>query len=230
MKKIIMLGDSTCAIKTPEARPETGWGEEFYRFVKPDWTILNYAKNGRSTRSCLKEGIFKEALMNAGEGDWALIEFGHNDQKTDDRGTDAFTTYIANLKYMASSLTAKGVSVIFITSVPRRIFRDGRLVDTHKDYIAAMKAAGHQAGVPVLDITIPVMLSLAVMGDDESRKYYMNFQPGLYPNYPEGRNDDTHLRKEGALWISSFVRDEMLSLKPEFLRIDEEAEAQQEES
>ncbi len=218
MNRLILLGDSTCAIKTPEARPETGWGEKIYLFMKPEWSVLNYAKNGRSTRSCLKEGIFREALMNAEEGDWAVIQFGHNDQKTDERGTDAFTTYIANLKYMASSLMEKGVKVIFITSVPRHRFVDGKIVDTHKDYIAAMKAAGHQLSVPVLDITIPLMIDEAMMGEEESRKYYMNFGPGIYPNYPDGKEDNTHLRPEGAKWVASEIASQMKKLDVDFLR------------
>ena len=218
MNKLILLGDSTCAIKTPEARPETGWGEKIYLFMKPEWTVLNYAKNGRSTRSCLKEGIFREALMNAEEGDRAVIQFGHNDQKTDERGTDAFTTYIANLKYMASSLMEKGVKVIFVTSVPRHRFVDGKIVDTHKDYIAAMKTAGHQLGIPVLDITIPLMIDEAMMGEEESRKYYMNFGPGLYPNYPDGKEDNTHLRPEGAKWVASEIASQMKKLDVDFLR------------
>ena len=218
MNRLILLGDSTCAIKTPEARPETGWGEKIYLFMKPEWTVLNYAKNGRSTRSCLKEGIFREALMNAQEGDRAVIQFGHNDQKTDERGTDAFTTYIANLKYMASSLMEKGVKVIFITSVPRHRFVDGKIVDTHKDYIAAMKTAGHQLGIPVLDITIPLMIDEAMMGEEESRKYYMNFGPGLYPNYPDGKEDNTHLRPEGAKWVASEIASQMKKLDVDFLR------------
>lgn len=218
MNKLILLGDSTCAIKTPEARPETGWGEKIYLFMKPEWTVLNYAKNGRSTRSCLKEGIFREALMNAEEGDRAVIQFGHNDQKTDERGTDAFTTYTANLKYMASSLMEKGVKVIFVTSVPRHRFVDGKIVDTHKDYIAAMKTAGHQLGIPVLDITIPLMIDEAMMGEEESRKYYMNFGPGLYPNYPDGKEDNTHLRPEGAKWVASEIASQMKKLDVDFLR------------
>ncbi len=218
MNRLILLGDSTCAVKTPEARPETGWGEKIYLFMKSEWTVLNYAKNGRSTRSCLREGIFREALMNAEEGDRAVIQFGHNDQKTDDRGTDAFTTYIANLKYMASSLMEKGVKVFFVTSVPRHRFVDGRIVDTHKDYIAAMKTAGHQLGIPVLDITIPLMIDEAMMGEEESRKYYMNFGPGLYPNYPDGKEDNTHLRPEGAKWVASEIASQMKKLDVDFLR------------
>ncbi len=218
MKKLILLGDSTCAIKERSARPETGWGEEFYSYLEPEWTLLNYAKNGRSTLSCLKEGIFYEAVSECGVGDVAIIQFGHNDEKRDERGTDAFTQYIANLKYMASKLIQKGSSVYFITSVPRHKFDKERPVDTHKDYIAAMKAASHQLSLPVLDITIPLMMDLARLGEEESRKYYMHFGPGLYENFPSGKEDDTHLRPEGARWVAKEIASELKELGCNFIR------------
>ena len=85
--------------------------------------------------------------------------------------------------------------------------------------MAAMKAAGHQAGVPVLDITIPLMEDLLLLGDEESRKYYMNFDKGIYPNYIEGKDDNTHLRPEGAKWVAASIRDalSLLSPRPSFL-------------
>lgn len=218
MKKLILLGDSTCAIKDRVARPETGWGEKFYPYLDGEWTLLNYAKNGRSTLSCLKEGIFSNALIEAEEGDWVIIQFGHNDQKKDERGTDPFTDYIANLKYMASAFMQKGVHVYFITSVPRHKFEDGRPVDTHKDYIAGMKTAGHQLSVPVLDITLPLMMDLAMLGEEKSRKYYMHFPAGVYENFPDGKEDDTHLRPDGAEWVAREIARLLKKEGAEFLR------------
>lgn len=218
MNKLILLGDSTCAIKERSARPETGWGEVFYHYISNDWTVLNFAKNGRSTASCLSEGIFSSAFITASEGDAAVIEFGHNDQKKDERGTEPFSRYSANLIYMAEKLRTKGVDVYFVTSVPRHKFKDGRPVDTHKDYIAAMKWAGHQISVPVVDITIPLMMDLAVLGEEESRKYYMNFGPGLYENFPEGKDDNTHLRPDGAVWVAEAVATGLKALGCPFMR------------
>lgn len=218
MNKLILLGDSTCAIKDRTARPETGWGEKFFEYIKSDRTLLNFAKNGRSTLSCLKEGIFHEALLEAGKGDSVIIEFGHNDEKKDERGTDPFTGYVADLKYMASAFREKGADVYFITSVPRHKFEGTRPVDTHKDYIAGMKLAGHQLSIPVLDITIPLMMDLAVLGEEESRKYYMNFPGGLYENFPEGKDDNTHLRPEGAEWVAREIASGLRALGCPFMR------------
>ena len=56
-------------------------------------------------------------------------------------------------------------------------------------------------------------------GEEESKDYFMNFGPGLYENYPEGNEDDTHLRPEGAEWVASLIFDvlSMLPERPEFI-------------
>ncbi len=218
MNKLFLLGDSTCAIKEREARPETGWGEKFFPYIKNDWSLLNFAKNGRSTKSALKEGIISAALFEAEEGDSVIVEYGHNDEKTDERGTDAFTSFVADLKYIASSFLAKGCKVYFITPVPRHKFDGPRPVDTHKDYCAAMKLAAHQLNIPLLDITIPLMMDLSILGEEESRKYYMHFPSGIYENFPEGKEDDTHLRPEGAEWVAREIAQGLKKIGADFMR------------
>ena len=214
MNRLYLLGDSTCADKKREARPETGWGEVISEYIVPGWVVVNCAFNGYSTVSCLKSGTFSSVLLSVKEGDCVIIQFGHNDEKTDERGTDPWGSYIANLVFMANKIREKKASVYFVTSVPRRIFLDGRLKDTHGDYIAAMKSAAHQASVPVVDITIPLMEDILLLGDEDSRKYFMNFDKGIYPNYMDGDNDNTHLRPEGAKWVASRIVSELSLLDP----------------
>src|ERR1700712_3224957 len=76
---IWMIGDSTMAKKDPKTFPETGWGMEFQPFFDADATVDDRALNGRSTKSFLREGHWKPILENMKEGDYVIIEFGHND-------------------------------------------------------------------------------------------------------------------------------------------------------
>lgn len=214
MKRLFLLGDSTCADKKISARPETGWGEVVADYLAPEWIVVNCAFNGYSTLSALKSGTFSSVLLTLKEGDAVIIQFGHNDEKDDERGTDAWGSFIANLVYMAGKIKERGASVYFVTQVPRRFFLDGKLKDTHGDYTAAVKSAGHQAGVPVLDITFPLSVDLVELGDEESRRYYMNFDKGIYPNYMDGDSDNTHLRIEGARWVASAIIKEMEKVSP----------------
>ena len=50
--KIFIAGDSTASIKEIKAFPENGWGMPFVYFWDSTVTVVNKAKNGRSTSSC----------------------------------------------------------------------------------------------------------------------------------------------------------------------------------
>ena len=206
MPRLFILCDSTGAVKTPLTRPETGWGETFGQYLKDGWILDNRSVNGRSTKDSIRLGEFQRVLDDSASGDAAIIQFGHNDEKLDDpRGAEAWSAFRVNLIYMAEKLKAKGVHVIF---------------DTHGDWPAAMKAAAHEACVPCVDMTMLTMVEIMKKGEEESKDYFMHFGPGLYENYPEGDEDDTHLRPEGAEWISSLLYKALSSLpdKPEFIK------------
>ena len=207
--KVFLLGDSTMAHKDGKARPETGWGECLSSFLAEGWTVDNRAVNGLASKDAISKGIFQGIADDAESGDIALIQFGHNDSKAEDpsRYSEPWSGYIVNLVYMAGKLKERGVYVIFLTSIARRRFSGGLAVDTHGDYPAAMKAAAHQAGCPCIDMTIPTMIQLQSDGEEASRKYYMNFGPGIYPAYPDGDDDNTHLRPEGASMVASIACD-----------------------
>ena len=205
--RLFLLGDSTCAKKTADARPETGWGEYLADYLSDGWLLENRAVNGLATKDMISKGLFKAVLEDISAGDAVLIQFGHNDSKESDpsRYSAPWTQYIANLVYMADCLREKGAFAIFLTSIARRRFKDGLIIDTHGDYPAAMKAAAHQAGCPCIDLTIPTMIWLQREGDEGSKRFFMNFGPGLYPCFPNGCSDDTHLRPEGAQHIAGMA-------------------------
>lgn len=105
MNRIFLLGDSTCADKSEDKHPETGWGMVLQQLVKKQWQVVNLAENGRSTKSFLEEGLFDRCLGQLSEGDWVFIQFGHNDSKDDEqRHTDPWTTYQGNLILMTDTV------------------------------------------------------------------------------------------------------------------------------
>src|SRR5690606_23904007 len=81
-----MIGDSTMADKPGEVteNPERGWGQKMHLFFKPEFKVVNYAKNGRSSKSFISEGLWDEAVSQFKKGDFLIIQFGHNDQKVND--------------------------------------------------------------------------------------------------------------------------------------------------
>ena len=59
---IFMIGDSTMADKPLADNPERGWGQLFPKFLTGDVVIKNYAVNGRSTKSFIREGRWDSVM------------------------------------------------------------------------------------------------------------------------------------------------------------------------
>ena len=57
---IYTIGDSTMANKKPDVYPETGWGQVFHYYFDSRVKVANHAVNGRSSKSFLTEGRWKE--------------------------------------------------------------------------------------------------------------------------------------------------------------------------
>jgi len=82
--KICLAGDSTVKSYGSD-NTIGGWGEYLqYYFDSNHVKIINKAEGGRSTRSYLNQGRLDDALSQIGEGDYLLIQFGHNDARTDE--------------------------------------------------------------------------------------------------------------------------------------------------
>ncbi|MCR5731493.1 MAG: rhamnogalacturonan acetylesterase [Sphaerochaetaceae bacterium] len=211
MKKMHLFGDSTCASKAEDKRPETGWGEKLIDFLGPEWVVFNNARNGMSTKSCLDSGTFLSGLERIEKGDVAILQFGHNDSKEDEkRRTEPWSSYQANLKYMKDKIEEKEAMVIFLSSITRRLFKDGHIYNSHGEYPEAVKALAKSLNAPFVDMNKKTMEFFDKLGDEESKKYFMNFPAGLYPLYPEGREDNSHLRTEGASLIAGMVYEEIV--------------------
>ena len=80
---VYTIGDSTMANKSASST-ERGWGMLLPWFVDASQvTVSNHAQNGRSTLSFIREGRWDAVAHALNEGDYVLIQFGHNDEKTD---------------------------------------------------------------------------------------------------------------------------------------------------
>ena len=121
---IFTIGDSTMANKKPEGgNPERGWGQMLPRYFTEDVVIDNHAVNGRSSKSFIDEGRWDKVLAKLKRGDYVFIQFGHNDEKTDEkRHTDPGTTFDANLRRFVEETRAKGAIPVLFNSIVRRNF------------------------------------------------------------------------------------------------------------
>lgn len=135
---IFMVGDSTMANKDiSQGSPERGWGMVLQGCFSEDVVIDNHARNGRSSRSFIDEGLWQVVLDRIKPGDYVFIQFGHNDEKHDVEGkakrfSKPGTTFDANLKRYVNETRAKGGIPVLFNCVERRLFFDERKAKADK--------------------------------------------------------------------------------------------------
>lgn len=207
--RIFWAGDSTVQTNDITTYPQTGIGQVFSLYTRENVQILNHAKNGRSTKSFMDEGRLEAIDGQIGAGDFLFIQFGHNDEKSEDptRYTEPFSTFMVNLERFIDVAEKHSAHPVLITPLERRCFVDGKHLGmgAHSDYVAAMKQTAEKNRVPLVDLYSMSRGELKKAGEQDSRRWYMYFQAGLYPNYPGGKEDNTHLRHEGAVLYAGLI-------------------------
>lgn len=197
------------APKAEDKRPETGWGECIASYLISDSIkVNNYAQNGRSTKSFINQGRWNEVKEKIKNGDFVLIQFGHNDQKEKDstRFTNASTQYKVNLRQFINETREKGGIPILITSIVRRNFNEyGNLIDTHMGYPQAMREVAQETHTPLVDAQLITEQLVIAYGPDASTRIYNHIEPGTNDNYPNGNVDNTHLNSFGANKIADLI-------------------------
>src|SRR6187200_808556 len=117
--RIFMIGDSTMANKPMDENPERGWGQFFPQYLTSDVEVKNYAVNGRSTKSFIKEGRWDSVMNQLQKDDYVIIQFGHNDEKIEDSTRYAAPKglYRENLARFVKDARSKGANPILVTPV-----------------------------------------------------------------------------------------------------------------
>jgi DNA sulfur modification protein DndE len=222
--RIFMIGDSTMADKPLADNPERGWGQLFPNFFTDEVSVKNYAVNGRSTKSFIKEGRWDSVLKYLQKDDWVFIQFGHNDSKSEDTNRYAAPTgaYRDNLIRFVKEARAKGANPILVTPVMRRKFDEkGKFVDTHGQYPDVVRALAAEMKVPLIDLHKSSQALIEKQGVEDSKNLFLWIDPKHFKAAADGKKDDTHFSEYGASSIASLVCDEMRTRKialAEYLR------------
>jgi pectinesterase len=209
-------GDSTMADKTDIDFPERGWGQLFREYVEPSWQFVNYAVNGRSTKSFRDLGHWALLMRQVHAGDWVLIEFGHNDEKKTDpaRYADPEKAYPENLRAYIREVRMKGANPILATPIARRDWDGATLKDTHGAYLTAVREVAASEHVPLLDLEAETRKMILQLGPEGSIPLFMIFPAGAIPQLPQGRTDNTHLRESGARRVAEIAVRDLKEIAP----------------
>ncbi|GHT62379.1 hypothetical protein AGMMS50239_15520 [Bacteroidia bacterium] len=215
-----MAGDSTMANKplykpvkdpktgetSPEAFPERGWGMLLPEFFLDDAIVENYARNGRSTRTFIQEGLWSKIVADMQKGDYVIIQFGHNDASVEKE--DRYTPpedYRKNLVKFIDEARAKGGIPILCTPVVRRKFdKEGKIVDSHGVYPDIVRQVAREKQTLFVDMHELTRDWMNQAGEETSKSFHMHIAPGVNRNFPDGLTDNTHYVEAGARKAASF--------------------------
>jgi lysophospholipase L1-like esterase len=215
---IFMIGDSTMANKPlVPAQPERGWGQLLPLYFKDSVHVENLAMNGRSSKSFRDEGRWQPVMQTIRPGDYVIIQFGHNDEKSDARRhTDPSGSFKENLERYVREAREKGGKPILATPVVRRAFtNETGLHDTHGEYPAAVRQVAAAQKVPLLDLERRSAELLRKLGPDRSRKLFMWVEAGEFDSISKAREDNTHFNAYGACRICDLAVEEIKSAVPD---------------
>jgi len=213
---IWMIGDSTMAIKETKAYPETGWGMPFVYFWDSSVIVENLARNGRSTSSFRNEGLWQKVIDNAGGGDDVFVQFGHNDEVPTKKTYTTEVEFKTNLKRYVSEARSKKAIPIVLTPMARRKFDvAGRIEGTHEVYSQIVRDIAKEEKVVLFDMDRLTQQLYQQFGVENSKLLFLQLKPGEHPNYPEGKEDNTHFSELGARLVAQQVLQEIKTQVPE---------------
>jgi len=217
---LFLIGDSTVRNGT---RGQMGWGTAllaFFELSRID--ITNRALGGRSSRTYLTEGLWDKVAAELKPGDFVLMQFGHNDGGPMDEGraraslkgvgdesrvvTNKTTGVVETVhtygwymrKYIADT-KAKGATPIVLSLVPRKIWKDGKIVRAANDYGKWAAEAAKAEGAAFVDLNEIVARHYEDLGPEQVEKLFAD--------------EHTHTTEAGAKLNAQSVTEGLRELK-----------------
>jgi pectinesterase len=201
----LAIGDSTVADYAANS-PLQGWAWGLRGLVDDRVTVVNAAKNGRSSKSFRSEGLWDGALRRlAAEGkkpDVVFIQFGHNDNlgKGPGRETDPAGEFRDNLRRYISEARAVGATPILVTPPQRRQFdANGRSVADpgNEPYAEAARAVAAEEEIALVDLSKLTLKLFDGLGQASSDSLQV-------------AGDTTHFSPSGARRLAAIVLDDLV--------------------
>ncbi len=232
--KIYVVGDSTfSSFSDPYYYPRYGIGTKLQDYLNPKKVeVINLAMSGRSSKSFLTEANYKTLCSNIKKGDYLIIGFGHNDEKTEEaRYTDAngskeekgsFKNSLYE-NYIKVALDKKATPILctpIVRRAPGKAY-EGSYVHITKDtsefkggnYPKAIRELGAETGVLVVDNTAYTKDLYEKSGDDGTVKFH------AWLGHKPGSVDNTHLNTYGATVLAYHVVTEIAKADKKFAKL-----------
>lgn len=183
--KIHTIGDSTMADydqAEPDQKGMYGWGQVFGDYFSKGMTVKNWGDRGESARSFYRK-FWSKTKTEIKKGDYVLIQFGHNDQKS--VTTDVYREYLSRFICETREL---GATPILVTSICRKLFEGTKIsrlgrIDNGKahgvdendhtyDYPYHMKKVADSLKVECLDLTTACKEYMESWGPEGCKQFF----------------------------------------------------------
>ncbi len=221
---VFTIGDSTVRNSDGSGRNgQWGWGSFLGDFLNPDsFSVENHALGGLSSRTFIEEGLWQRVLDVVQEGDYVLMQFGHNDGGEPHRGRaratlkgngDQAETFVMEStgdtilvhsygwyirRYIQDVLDKKAIPVV-CSLIPRNLWQEGKVGRNDQTYaLWAQQAAESIEGAYFIDLNKLICDKYDVLGK--------NFVNTLY------YGDHTHTSELGAKMNAVIVSEEFKRL------------------
>jgi lysophospholipase L1-like esterase len=211
---VFLAGDST--VTDQQLEPYTAWGQMLPAFFGPTVAVANHAESGESIRSFVGERRLDKVLSMLKAGDYLFLQFAHNDQKPGPEHLDAATGYKDMVRRYVADARAKGAHPVLVTSMERRNF-DGEgkhIVPSLEGYPQAVREAGAELGVPVVDLNARSIAFYEALGPEAAKRAFVHFPANSYPGQDKALADDTHFTAYGAYELAKCVVEEIKAHVP----------------
>lgn len=190
---LFIIGDSTVRNHT---RGQLGWGDPIAAWFDTNRIrVLNRALGGRSSRSFQTEGLWNKVLAELKPGDFVLMQFGHNDGGPLDRGRaraslkgagpesqvitnqnsgkiETVHTYGWYMRKYITDAKAKGATPIVLSLVPRKLWKNGKILRGTHDYALWAREAAQQEGVAFVDLNEIVARHYEALGPEKVNQLF----------------------------------------------------------
>lgn len=207
---LFLVGDSTVRNGHGDgAHGQWGWGEPLVEFFDTSKVnVVNRAIGGRSSRTYITEGHWADTLALMKPGDIVLFQFGHNDSgPLDDtaraRGTipgvgeetreienpilkrhETVHTYGWYMRQYVTDTLAKGAIPIICSPIPRKIWKNGKIVRNADNYGGWTRQVALDKHVAFIDLNAIIAQHYDALGEQKVEPLFAD--------------PHTHTSREGA--------------------------------
>ena len=196
--------------------PRYGYGMQLYNYLSSKITVNNLALSGRSSKSFLSEDNYTTLKTGIKKGDFLVIGFGHNDEKSDDdtrfadanASTDTEGSFKYNLyTYYAKVALDAGATPILCSPICRLNSKEDYTgsyahVTSTGDYGKAVVELGTEKNIQVVDLTSITKALYTELGYNEAI-YFHAMTSGSSDTEPKLTSvDTTHINVYGAKRVS----------------------------